>query len=233
MKHFRKRLPTRPGLEIAYGVEVRRSENGICVVEARTGKILWGAPHPTTHIHDQGMIGDLDPNIPGMEVYGAEADGSRFWLYSARGELLGAEDMGGNSPRALYWDDGPIKAYIPGPSRFRRPGPRPKIDPAVRPPAGPPAAASVVSRIVKYKGPQIGEITGRIVGLADVIGDWREEVIATVEGELRIYTTAIPATTRRVALMQDRVYRMDTALESMAYFYPPQLSGKLFEPRRR
>jgi rhamnogalacturonan endolyase len=87
----------------------------------------------------------------------------------------------------------------------------------------------VTSRIIKYKGPQIGEIQGRIVGLADIIGDWREEVITSVEGELRIYTTTIPATTRRVTLMQDRLYRNDTAFESMGYFFPPQLGAREFE----
>jgi rhamnogalacturonan endolyase len=225
--------PSHPGLEIAYGIELKRGENGICLVEARTGKIIWGTKHPTTHIHDQGMVGDLDPTVPGLEFYGAEADGSKFWLHSARGQLLALEDMGGNSPHALYWDDGPIKAYIPGPSRFRRPaGSGPAGVPGARSagaPAPRPPGALVTSRIIKYKGPQIGEIQGRIVGLADIIGDWREEVITSVEGELRIYTTTIPATTRRVTLMQDRLYRNDTAFESMGYFFPPQLGGREFE----
>ena len=225
--------PARPGLEIAYGHEWKQAENGICVVEARTGKILWGLKAPTTHIHDQGMVADLDPSRPGMEIYGAEADGSRFWLHSAQGELLASEDMGGNSPHALYWGDGPIKAYIPGPSRFRRAGPRPKAAPGERAALVPPRADSIVSRILKYKGPQIGDITGRIVGLADVIGDWREEIITSVEGELRIYTTTIPATTRRATLLQDRLYRNDTAFEAIGYFFPPQLGGRLFDTEPR
>jgi len=229
--------PARPGLEIAYGIEPKRGEDGICLVEARTGKIIWGLKQPTTHIHDQGMVGDLAPNFPGMEIYCGEADGSRFYLHSARGELIATENLGGLSPRALYWDDGPIKAYIPGPSRFRRPQGAPPASasppgdaPARRPgPQGDP----MVSPIRKYKGPQIGEIAGRIVGLADIIGDWREEVITSVDGELRIYTTTIPATTRRVTLLQDRLYRNDTAFQSMGYFYPPQLGGKLFETPAR
>ena len=219
--------PAHPGLEIAYGIEPKRGENGIAVVDACTGQILWGAKHPTTHVHDQGMVADIDPNVPGLEIYGAEADGSKFWLYSACGELLGSSDMGGNSPHALYWDDGPAKAYIPGPSRFRRPvaGPGSRL---MTPRMAPQAASSVTAKIMKYKGPQIGEITGRIVGLADVIGDWREEIITSVEGELRVYSTTIPATSRRVTLMQDRLYRNDVAQESMGYFFPPQLGGKLF-----
>ena len=30
--------------------------------------------------------------------------------------------------------------------------------------------------------------------VADVLGDWREEIITSVPGELRIYSTTIPAT---------------------------------------
>lgn len=90
-------------------------------------------------------------------------------------------------------------------------------------------AASVVSKIVKYKGTDIGEMQRRIVALADILGDWREEVITAVEGELRIYTRTIPATTRRVTLLKDRLYRIDRALESMGYFFGPQLGEKLFD----
>jgi rhamnogalacturonan endolyase len=59
------------------------------------------------------------------------------------------------------------------------------------------------------------------------LGDWREEVITATHGELRIYTTNIPATTRRVCLMQDHLYRLDVAVQAMGYFYPPQLGGQL------
>ena len=46
---------------------------------------------------------------------------------------------------------------------------------------------------------------------ADILGDWREEIITYTSGELRIYTTIIPATDRRVCLMQDPLYRIDVA----------------------
>jgi rhamnogalacturonan endolyase len=34
--------PQRPGMEIYYGIETRRDNNGMCLVDAATGKILWG-----------------------------------------------------------------------------------------------------------------------------------------------------------------------------------------------
>lgn len=45
--------------------------------------------------------------------------------------------------------------------------------------------------------------------------------------ELRLYTTAIPATSRHPCPMQDRLYPTDVAAVSMGYFSPPQLSRPL------
>ena len=63
-------------------------------------------------------------------------------------------------------------------------------------------------------------------GLADVLGDWREELITSIPGELRIYSTTVPAKSRRVCLMQDRLYRTSVAHQATGYFYPPQLDGR-------
>jgi len=40
--------------------------------------------------------------------------------------------------------------------------------------------------------------------MADILGDWREELITVLPGELRIYTTTIPARDRRVCLIRRR-----------------------------
>ena len=60
------------------------------------------------------------------------------------------------------------------------------------------------------------------------VGDWREELILTVDGELRIATTSVPSTGRHVTLMQDSLYRNDVALAAMGYFLPPNTSRTLF-----
>ena len=57
-----------------------------------------------------------------------------------------------------------------------------------------------------------------------VLGDWREELIASFPGEIRIYTTTVPATTRRPCLMQDRFYRTYVATSGSGYNTPPQHS---------
>ncbi|MDP6507247.1 MAG: FG-GAP-like repeat-containing protein, partial [Planctomycetota bacterium] len=57
--------PSRPGLEIYYGMETRQLRNGTCLVEARTGKVIWGLKERTYHVHSTGLCADLDPLTPG------------------------------------------------------------------------------------------------------------------------------------------------------------------------
>lgn len=189
--------PGRPGLEIFYGIEPRRDSKGVCLAEAATGKLIWSYDGPTRHVHEQGMLGDIDPAHPGMECYAGESDRSRFWLYSAQGKLISDKPFGDNdlAPHTVWWDgDAQKEIYSEG-------------------------------RLFKFGGDTLQIIEGRVVGIADVLGDWREEIITSLPGELRIYTTVTPADTRRVCLMQDRQYRMGVAAASMGYFYPPQLGG--------
>jgi hypothetical protein len=74
--------------------------------------------------------------------------------------------------------------------------------------------------------------------VADVLGDWREEIITSVPGELRIYTTTIPAGhhpqdgRRRVCLIQDPLYRMDVVCATMGYYQVPMTSYDLATGKR-
>ncbi len=237
-------IPARPGLEIAYGYEVPKEKNGICVVDASTGQLIWGHPYKTTHIHDQGMFGDFVPDVPGVEYYAAELDGTGKWVYSAAtGELIAEQDLGGLSPRALWWGESAVKYFVPG-RGFGAGGVGGNQSRGGRG-AGANAAANAQgqgarnggqggqgrgfgprgpSAITKWGGAKVGEFEGTLVAIADILGDWREEIIVSVPGEIRIYTTTIPTTRRRTTLMQDPLYRKDVALQTMGYFYPAQLS---------
>jgi rhamnogalacturonan endolyase len=58
---------------------------------------------------------------------------------------------------------------------------------------------------------------------ADILGDWREEVIWRTSDNtaLRIYTTTSPTTRRIYTLMHDPVYRLGIAWQNTAYNQPP------------
>ena len=185
--------PNNPGLEVFYGFETRQKTDGICLVNAKTGRKLWAHKEPTQHIHNQGMVGDILAEYPGMEVFAGEKDLKKRWLYSASGKLIRFMEEGTLSPRPVWWDADPQKEVI-----FSR-------------------------DIRDWTGQVIQPIEGKVVAIVDCLGDYREEVITSLKGELRIYTSTIPTSDRRVCLMQDHQYRLGVVAQTMGYYYPAQL----------
>jgi len=189
--------PSRPGLEIFFGIEPKQRRGAVRLVEAATGKTWWANEEPTVHVHGQGMCADILAEHPGQECYAGEAKGgNQFWMFTAAGQRIGSEDIGGLAPWTLWWDADPQKEII------------------------------LRGKIGKFKGESLQALDGatRHVLVADVLGDWREELLVSVPGELRIYSTTLPAKSRRVCLMQDRLYRLDVTVSSMGYHAPPQHS---------
>jgi rhamnogalacturonan endolyase len=189
--------PDRPGYEIFYGIESRSPQNGVCLVEAKTGKIIWGYEGSTYHVHGQGMTGDFTDEYPGIEVYAGEAKGGdKFFLYTAQGKRLSDKNLWGLSPRAIWWDADEQKEIV------------------------------YQNKILEYNGEEKLKIEGKVLIVADIIGDWREEIVTSLPGELRIYSTNILADTRKITLMQNHLYRMAVADATMGYYNSPQIGFK-------
>jgi rhamnogalacturonan endolyase len=186
--------PANPGLEVFYGFETRQKTDGMCVVDAKTGRKLWTHKKPSRHLHGQGMAGDILAEYDGMEVYSGERDYKERWLYSANGKLIEFKEKGSLTPRPVWWDSDPQKEVV--------------LSGAIR----------------NWGGEAIQPVKGRIIAVVDCLGDHREEVITSLKGELRIYTTSIPDSSRRFCLMQDRQYRLGIVAQTMGYYYPAQLS---------
>lgn len=187
--------PERPGLEIYYGIESRSERNGLCLVDAATGEIIWGYDKPTIHIHGQGMTADIDPRYPGMESYGGDAKdgGNQYFMFTAKGERIGDKNLGSLAPRALWWDADELKEI------------------------------NIGRNVLKFESDTLLKVEGKVLFVADIIGDWREEIVTSLPGEIRIYSTNIPAADKKACLMQDRQYRMGVASYSVGYMYPAQL----------
>lgn len=210
--------PTRPGMEILYGIEDWHMDGqGVVLVDAKTGKTIWNIGHATYHI-GRAMVADIDPSLPGLEVMAWEdpkggtagASPDRYML-SARGDYLarnvGVPDSYGG--HWVFWDSDLLRELM-APDRSED------------------GRGIAVS---KYNGPTlVSGIEGRVVFTADLLGDWREEIVTAMPGELRIYTTPIPANDRRVTLVQDPVYRSTVAHNSMGYYQPPVTSYYLGVP---
>jgi rhamnogalacturonan endolyase len=192
--------PSRPGLEIFYGFEKPQALNGMCLVEAKTGKIIWGHGQKTTHIHGQGMAADLLPEYPGAELFGGEkSDPKARFLYTVTGQLIPAPAFSkGVSVSTLYWD-GDAQKDLLNETKIALP-----VD-------------------------DHGEEGTHVQYVGDILGDWREEAIVVSQGALRVYTTPLYGYSRRPWLMEDRLYRMETARTMSGYTNLPQLGEPLFK----
>jgi rhamnogalacturonan endolyase len=188
---------SRPGLQIFYGIEPRQKSGAVRLVEAATGVTIWQNQEPTVHVHSQGMCADILAEHPGQECYAGESKGGdQAWMFTAQGTRIGDKNIGSLAPWTLWWDADAQKEII------------------------------LMGQLMKFNGSKIAAPprADRAVMVADLVGDWREELVTCVDGEVRVHTTTIPATTRRPCLMQDRLYRLYVATNSMGYHTPPQHS---------
>jgi len=177
--------PDNPGWEIWYIIEEPHPRNGACLVDARTGRIIFGADE-SNRDNELGscIAADFDPAHPGLELAGG-----RFY-YTCKGTRL----KGNVPPQGLmaWWDADLLREFV------SRGG----------------LAKWSAGGLVPIQGSQI---EGSVQQVADICGDWREELVTTNAGELRIYSTIMPAVDRRVCLMQDPLYRNDICHHTMGY----------------
>ncbi|HUR59448.1 MAG TPA: hypothetical protein VM029_17155, partial [Opitutaceae bacterium] len=242
--------PTRPGLEVAYIIEEAMPQLGIHLRDARNGDLIFGAREPNLdNAIDQIAVGDIDPNYPGMELWANK--GLKQLFYSAKGEPIPGPVP--PTSELVWWDADLLREQLAsggfgGGGRGARGG-RGAGDaaPGASATTGAPLDAATVAAanaanaagrggpgagfgggarsIVKWKGATLTtNIQGQVQQVADILGDWREEIVTFTNGELRIYSTTIPAADRRVCLMQDPIYRHDVTLRTMGYPHVPQVS---------
>ena len=216
--------------------------NGSIAID-QDGRILWstGLGHG-----DRFYISDIDPVHPGLEVWASYEDphpqnGVSLWNACTGDLIFGTrtEITDNQIRRALVSD---IDPRYPGMECWATdffytcsgepiPGPVPPLEGLVWWDADHLREIEEGGRIFKWKGRTLTSgIEGHVMLWADLVGDWREEVVTcTRSNEIRIYTTVIPAQDRRVCLMQDPLYRMDVALKAMGYDQVPMTGYYLGE----
>ncbi|MCC3154965.1 rhamnogalacturonan lyase [Hymenobacter sp. BT770] len=200
--------PNTPGLE-AWGVheneeKVPGYENGpgAAMYDARTGKILF-ARLPGQDV-GRGMAADIDPRYPGAEVWVSNPE---LGLLTCKGERIGP------SPRSVnfgLWWDGDLLRELLNDTRVE------KWD----------YQAGQLNKLLEGKafgGASCNGSKATPCLSADLLGDWREEVVwrTADNSALLIFSTTIPTTHRLTTLMQDRAYRLGVARENVGYNQPP------------
>jgi rhamnogalacturonan endolyase len=194
--------PERAGLEVWAIHERPDHPFGANLRDAATGEVIWGLK-----LRDpgRGLALDLDPRHRGYECWTNDSDG----LYSCRGTKVSAA-----KPRScnmgIWWDADMLRELLDGTSIS-------KWD----------AAAGRETRLLSGRDYDCVSNNGSKANpclCADILGDWREEVIwRTRDGrQLRVFSTTMPTTRRFRTLMHDPIYRLSVIWQNVGYNQPTQ-----------
>ncbi len=217
--------PSRPGLEV-FSIQESFGDAGLNFFDARTGEVLWKKPSlkSATTGGDKGegpgrgLALDIDPRTPGFECFGAGA-GVFGMVYDAKGNLL---DTGGKSPSVnmgVYWDGDFLSELLDG-TRVS------KWDWNTN-------TANALLDAKNFGSASNNGTKANPVLSADLLGDWREEIIYRSEDnrELRVFVSTISTKHRLPTLLSDPVYRMSIAWQNTGYNQPPHL-GYYLDPTK-
>lgn len=219
--------PSWDGLEV-FSVHESMNDSGnrgSTFRDAATGEILWSVP--AERDTGRGAMADIDPRYEGAEGWniGEDAawDSPRGALRSASGEEIGADIPAANF--VAKWD-GDLLSEI--------------VDHEFDEDAG--EGIPVVYTWNYENGEQVpifspegvrtnNHTKGNPALQADLLGDWREELIFRTadSSALRVFTTTDPTEHRLRTLLSDSQYRLAIAWQHVAYNQPPHTSYFLGE----
>lgn len=200
--------PDLPGLEVfgIHEIENGTTGPGVTIFAAKDGKVLFkGSINEDV---GRGVADNIDPTLRGAQFWwGGSPD-----LYDMKGKAVGKAPSSVNF--LIYWDGDTSRELLDS------------------------------NYIDKYNKGRLFTATGAVSnngtkknpGLsADILGDWREELILRSEDnkELRIYSTTIPTEIKQYTLMHDPQYRLSVAWQNVGYNQPPHTSfymGKDMKP---
>jgi len=194
--------PDRPGLEVFSIHERPKHPYGASFFEARTGRIIWGKQSPDV---GRGIAMDIDPRHRGYEMW-ASGDGLRE-VWNVKGEGISLRKP--SSCNFGVWWDGDLLRELLDRNRIAKWYWTNSTE----------TALLVAEGCIANNGSKSNPVL-----CADIMGDWREEVIwRNREGnELRIYSTTILSQHRLTTLMHDPQYRLSVAWQNVAYNQPTQ-----------
>nr|WSW70154.1 rhamnogalacturonan lyase [Streptomyces sp. NBC_00995] len=208
--------PARPGLESFNVHEHTDAAYGYEMHDARTGQVLWGTRTGTDV--GRGICADLTRDHAGAECWSSGGG-----LYTAKGTKISdaVPSFGGAASydSAIWWDGDASRELLD----HRWSG----------------SAGSGYAQVLKYNGST--DLTrlwydqdakssnwtkGNPALTADLLGDWREEMLwrNADSTALRLYSTPYPTDFRLPTLMSDPVYRLGVAWQNTGYNQPPQVS---------
>ncbi len=212
--HLSDHDPELPGMEI-FDIQERFDDAGMHMRSAGSGEVLWKIASVKAAEEGgdkgegpgRGVAFNIDPRYDGSEcwVRGAGIRG----LYNAKGEKIG--DRVPSSCNFAAWWDGDLLRELLNSNEISKWN----------------WETEKTELLLKAEGfHSINGTKSTPVLSADLIGDWREEVILCSDDNqsVRMYTTNIPTKHKLYTLMHDPVYRLAIAWQNVAYNQPPHVS---------
>ena len=205
--HIVQATPNHVGLQVWTCHE--HSGDGVVLRDARTGKMIFREPRRA----DVGncLAADADPFSPGVEFFAAASigafDHTGRWLGIARNKGMYYQTL----RFAIWWLGDMSRSLLPG-------------------------SDGVYDYSVRYRGTGLRQrfedceanngSKGNPCLVADIFGDWREEVLyRRKDGKaIRLYVSTFPTDYRFWSMMEDPCYRNSVAAENAGYNVAPEPS---------
>ena len=165
----------------------------------------------------RAMAADIDPTNPGIEMWSTDSHGIR----TMSGKVLGTkgrQDADDNTRLVIggkylpvnfgiWWDGDLLRELLDRESVSKYNWQQQSID-----------------MLQRFDGRFNNGTKSNPCLSADILGDWREEVIIRnrESTELRIYVSTIPTDYRLNCLMHDIPYRLSVATQNVGYNQPPE-----------
>ncbi|TQL02762.1 rhamnogalacturonan lyase [Cellulomonas sp. SLBN-39] len=196
--------PARPGLEVFTVHEGGTyAPYGMAMRDAATGETLFGVY--SGRDTGRGMVGDVRPDVPGLEAWASLPGGSdASGLYSADGRVLQPTIPGTNM--SIRWAADGTTQIVNGSGAAT-----PTIDDATR------GTLLTATGALTNNGTK-----GNPSLVADVLGDWREELfVRTADSSaIRVHLSTEVTDRGLVTLMHDPQYRAEVARQQTTYNQP-------------
>lgn len=200
--HLGKMIPEREGMQV-YQVH-EGAPYGWDIHDAATGEILFsGTANGDT---GRGIAADIIADNPGYEMW---CSASRAPRSASTGKAISSQQPSMNF--RVYWDGDLQDELLDGNSVTK-------------------FADGKISGLATLAGNSCNSTKKTPCLSADILGDWREEVIlwnGSNPANIYINSTTLPSEHRVPCLLEDHTYRMAVCWQNTAYNQPPHLGYHL------
>jgi Bacterial surface proteins containing Ig-like domains len=216
--------PSHLGLELWTVQEETGAPYSATMLDARTGEPLYGQPQVGADT-GRGLSADVDPRYEGEESWAIDATKSGATESNLSGFMFNSEGVKistqiPTSNFAIWWDGDLSRELLDHDWNTATGNGVPRIDKWDY-------EHNQLVRLETFNGTYSNNGTKGNPSLqADLIGDWREEVVVRTEDSsaLRIYSTTDVTDQKIRTLMHDPVYRLGIAWQNTGYNQPPHTS---------